>query len=206
MTPTSKKTSPMDENKNGRVGFLTSQQTTTLEDFKKQIQEQNYFNQETDTDHRLLMFLRARQFNLLKAMEMWVKDKEWRKEFGTDTVLEDFDFPEYQQARLAYPRIYHKVDKLGRPVYIERIGKINLAQLNKVCSNEKMLKNHVYEYEKLVKYRMVACSLKAGRHHEQSVTILDLDGVALSTFSSVYSIVSEISAIAQDHYPEMYNF
>ena len=119
-------------------------------------------------------------------------------------MLQEFDFPEYQQARLAYPRIYHKTDKLGRPVYIERIGKINLANLNKVCSNEKMLRNHVYEYEKLVKYRLVACSLLAGRHHEQSVTILDLDGVALSTFSSVYSIVSEISSIAQDHYPEMH--
>jgi hypothetical protein len=118
--------------------------------------------------------------------------------------LEDFDFPEYKEARLAYPRIYHKTDKLGRPLYIERTGKIHLADLNKACSNEKMLKNHVYEYEKLVRYRMAACSIKSGRHHEQSVTILDLDGVALSTFSSVYSIVSQISAIAQDHYPEMY--
>lgn len=76
----------MDENKNGRVGFLTSQQTSVLEEFKSKITEQNYFNPDTDTDHRLLMFLRARQFNLLKALEMWTKDKEWRKEFGTDNV------------------------------------------------------------------------------------------------------------------------
>jgi hypothetical protein len=32
-----------------------------------------------------------------------------------------------------------------------------------------------------------------------------MKGVALSTFSSVYSIVSEISGIAQNNYPEMYD-
>ena len=77
----------MDENKNGRLGFLTATQTQTLQDFKNQIIEQNLFNQEFDTDHRLLMFLRARQFQLPKALEMWTKDKEWRKEFGTDQVI-----------------------------------------------------------------------------------------------------------------------
>jgi hypothetical protein len=49
-----------------------------------------------------------------------------------------------------------------------------------------------------------ACSIKAGRYHEQSTTILDLNGVALSSFSSVYSLISQVSSIAQDYYPEMY--
>lgn len=110
------------------------------------------------------------------------------------------------EARRAYPRIYHKTDKLGRPIYIERIGAIDLNTLWKVTTNERMLKNHVYEYEKLVQYRLKACSIKAGRHHEQSLSILDLNGVALSTFSSVYATVSEISTIAQNYYPEMYPF
>jgi hypothetical protein len=66
-----------------------------------------------------------------------------------------------------------------------------------------MLKAHVYEYEKLVNYRLAGCSAKAGHYIEQSCTILDLKGVSLSSFSSIYSTVKEISAIAQNYYPEM---
>jgi hypothetical protein len=62
-------------------------------------------------------------------------------------ILEDFDFPEYMAAREAYPRIYHKTDKIGRPVYIEMIGKINLPKLNAAVTTEKMLRNHVYEVD-----------------------------------------------------------
>jgi hypothetical protein len=54
-----------------------------------------------------------------------------------------------------------------------------------------------------VNYRFKACSIKAGRHIEQSTTILDLQGVYLSSFSSVYNLVSQVSSIAQNYYPEM---
>ena len=55
----------------------------------------------------------------------------------------------------------------------------------------------------MVNYRLPACSAKAGRHIEQSCTILDLKGVALSSFSSVYSLVREVSNISQNYYPEL---
>lgn len=79
----------------------------------------------------------------------------------------------------------------------------DVKALWEITQTDRMMKNHVYEYEKLVNYRLKACSAKSGRHHEQSTTILDLQGVALSTFSSVYSLVSEVSSIAQNYYPEM---
>jgi hypothetical protein len=66
-----------------------------------------------------------------------------------------------------------------------------------------MLRNHVYEYEKLAHYRLEACSIKSARHHEQSCTILDLDGIALSQFNSVYNLISQVTSVAQDYYPEM---
>jgi hypothetical protein len=62
---------------------------------------------------------------------------------------------------------------------------------------------YINEYEKLLNYRFKACSIKAGRNIEQSTTILDLSGVALSTFSSVYNLVNQVSTIAQNYYPEM---
>jgi hypothetical protein len=66
-----------------------------------------------------------------------------------------------------------------------------------------MMKNHVYEYEKLVQYRLPACSQHRKRHIEQSVVIMDLKGVSLSVFGSVYGIVKQAAAVAQNYYPEM---
>lgn len=80
---------------------------------------------------------------------------------------------------------------------------LTYTQLFAVTTTEKMLRNHVYEYEKALNYRNVACSLKANTHVEQTCTILDLKNVPLSSFSSIYSTVKQVSSIAQNYYPEM---
>jgi hypothetical protein len=41
--------------------------------------------------------------------------------------------------RKYYPHGYHKTDKNGRPIYIEKIGKINVVELFKVTTPERML-------------------------------------------------------------------
>ena len=43
---------------------------------------------------------------------MFAADVEWRKEFGTDTILEDFHFHERDAFISVYPQGYHKTDKL----------------------------------------------------------------------------------------------
>lgn len=129
----------------------------------------------------------------------------------------------------SYPRYYHKTDKLGRPIYFEIMGRLDVKQLFAVTNTDRLLKNHgerripphpifspfsilsphpfciVYEYEKLVKYRLAACSEKAGTHIEQSCTILDLKNVSLSSFSSVYNVVQQVSKIAQEYYVRLRN-
>ena len=80
---------------------------------------------------------------------------------------------------------------------------LDVKKLFTITTNERLLRNHVYEYEKLVHYRLKACSIKAGRYIEQSCTILDLKGVPLSAFPSVFSLIREVSVIAQNYYPEM---
>lgn len=118
-------------------------------------------------------------------------------------ILETFDFSEYNAFHQAYPRIYHGTDKLGRPIYIERLGKIDHSKLSIITTPERMIRYHIYEYEKLIRYRFKACSAKAAVNIEQSTTILDLSGVSLSAFSSVVTLIRQISAIAQDYYPEV---
>lgn len=62
--------------------------------------------------YTLLRFLRARNYELDKAMKMWLDTLEWRKEYDVDTILDSFMFHEREQFLMAYPQGYHKTDKL----------------------------------------------------------------------------------------------
>jgi hypothetical protein len=179
----------------GRLGHLTPEQEQKLQEFK---QKQSGYDDDT-----LLRFLRARNFDLALTSKMFDEYVEWRQREGIDTILDDFVFPEYELVRQNYPRFYFKTDKFGRPVYIERLGHVKFDKLQTVTTSERMVRYHVYEYEKLIRYRFKACSVKSARTIEQSTTILDLTGVYLSTFSSVFGLIRQISGIAQNYYPEL---
>ncbi|KAJ3333471.1 cytosolic factor, phosphatidylinositol/phosphatidylcholine transfer protein [Blyttiomyces sp. JEL0837] len=191
------------ENLQGRLGHLTQEQEEILADFKRELASENLYDPSKHDDHLLLRFLRARKFQIPLAKKMWTECEQWREDYQTDTIITTLDFPEYPIVKKFYPRFYHKTDKIGRPVYVEMLGVLDIKQLFAVTTDERMLRNHVYEYEKLVHYRLPACGIKAGRHLEQSLVIMDLKGVSLSQFASVYGLVKQVSTIAQNYYPEM---
>lgn len=153
-------------------------------------------------DATLLRFLRARKFDVPLAQEMWENCEKWRKEFGTNTILEDFWYKEKKEVAKLYPQYYHKTDKEGRPVYVENVGKVNIHEMYKITTQERMLRNLVWEYESFVRHRLPACSRVAGHLIETSCTILDLKGVSLSSASQVYGFLKDASNIGQNYYPE----
>lgn len=101
-----------------------------------------------------------------------------------------------------YPQYYHKIDKEGRPVYIESLGKVDFEAIRKITTEERMLQNLVVEYEKVSDPRLPACSRKAGQLLETCCTIMDLKGVGISKASQVYGYVQRASGISQNYYPE----
>jgi hypothetical protein len=79
-----------------------------------------------------------------------------------------------------------------------------LTDLFKITSEERMMKYYVKEYERLMKYRFPSCSKAAGKLIEQSLTILDMNGIGVSILGGkVKQFVKIASDIAQDYYPEM---
>ena len=134
----------------------------------------------------------------------FVDCEKWRKEFGggVDKLLQTFEYTEKPQVMAYYPQYYHKTDKEGRPVYIEQLGKVDLAAMRKVTTDERMLQNLVVEYEKVADPRLPACSRKSGQLLETCCTIMDFKGVGISKASQVYGYVQQASTISQNYYPE----
>jgi hypothetical protein len=79
--------------------------------------------------------------------------------------------------REVYPHGYHGVDKTGRPVYIERLGVLNVQRLfDGISTPERMVRHYMQSYEVLMKLRFPACSAVAGKRIEQGLNILDMTG------------------------------
>ncbi|ODV84122.1 hypothetical protein CANARDRAFT_8800 [[Candida] arabinofermentans NRRL YB-2248] len=187
-------------NQTGYPGYLTESEQSNLEHLRTLLDAEGY--KERLDDGTLLRFLRARKFDIMKAKEMFVACEKWRSEFGTNSILDDFHYTEKPIVAKFYPQYYHKTDIEGRPVYIEELGSVNITEMYKITTQERMLQNLVWEYESFVKYRLPACSRKAGVLIETSCTILDLKGISISAISQVLSYVREASKIGQDYYPE----
>lgn len=92
-------------------------------------------------------------------------------------VIQEFKFVELTEVKKCYPHGFHGVDRSGRPVYIERIGLVDLNALLQVTNIDRFVKYHVSEQEKTLNLRFPASSIAAKRHIASTTSILDVKGV-----------------------------
>ncbi|KAI9682719.1 MAG: cytosolic factor, phosphatidylinositol/phosphatidylcholine transfer protein [Trizodia sp. TS-e1964] len=187
----------------GHPGHLTPEQEAQVHQLRAMLEQEGY-SERLDT-LTLLRFLRARKFNVELTKKMFVEAEAWRKNMRgkpVDELVREFVYVEKPKVFEYYPQYYHKTDKDGRPVYIEKLGKIDLPSLYKITTEDRMLQNLVVEYEKVADPRLPACSRKSGSLLETCCTIMDLSGVGIGKVSSVYGYVQQASVISQNYYPE----
>ncbi|KAG0592682.1 hypothetical protein KC19_1G272500 [Ceratodon purpureus] len=155
------------------------QEQRVVEKFRQKLIADESLPEHLDDYHTMLRFLKARKYDVHKAREMWKGMLQWRHEFGADTIETDFQFTELDSVRRYYPQGHHGIDKEGRPIYIELIGKVDPQKLMECTTLDRYLKYHVLEFERTINLKFAACSLATKRHVDSATTIIDVDGVTL---------------------------
>uniref|UniRef100_A0A7S0UWT5 CRAL-TRIO domain-containing protein n=1 Tax=Polytomella parva TaxID=51329 RepID=A0A7S0UWT5_9CHLO len=185
-------------------GLNPEQQEAYVEEFRSILEELGAWNYDEHDYYTLRRFLRARTYDFERAKKMWLDHLAWREAHDVDSLLNDFFFEERAPFLKVYPQGYHKTDKLGRPVYIQLLGQINVPEIKKVTDEDRMFKFHIQEYERCVKVILPICSKMQQRSIDTTFGIMDVKGVGLSALTGeIKGMLTKFTKTDQDNYPEM---
>lgn len=160
------------------LGQLSPLQESKLVQYRKRIEEASSDGDEyTVPDFQtLLRFLRARDFSIDKATTMLQESLQWRAEHRIDDILSEYKTPVVVEKY--FPGGWHHHDKDGRPLYILRLGNMDVKGLLKSVGEDELLKLTLHICEEGLKLMKEATKL-----FEKPIwnwcLLVDLDGLSM---------------------------
>ncbi|KAL0362987.1 UNVERIFIED_CONTAM: Phosphatidylinositol/phosphatidylcholine transfer protein SFH13 [Sesamum calycinum] len=97
----------------------------TVCDLRQKLLDRGLLPLRHDDYHTLLRFLKAREFNIDKTIQMWEEMLNWRREYGADTILESFEFEELEEE---FEKALH-----------EKFPACSIAAKKRICSTTTIL-------------------------------------------------------------------
>ncbi|OZC09224.1 CRAL/TRIO domain protein [Onchocerca flexuosa] len=151
-------------------------------------------------DAHLLRFLRARDFDVARASDMVQKSIKWRKQHNVDKILQEFEAPPI--LKQFFPGCWHHNDKEGRPVFVLRLGKLDIKGLLRTCGMQTIMKFTLSIIEQgLIKTAKATKML--GAPISTWTLLVDLEGLSMRhLWRPGIQALLRIIEVAEAHYPE----
>ncbi|KAG1690212.1 hypothetical protein DVH05_028286 [Phytophthora capsici] len=151
-------------------------------------------------------FLVAENGNVVKALERYQATLEWRKQMRVDTIL-TVPQTHYNTIKTHYTQFLHKHDKLGHPLYFEKIGSINVRKLKKCGVSQETLFNHyLFAMEFTLKYaahRICSCDACFASQTQKLCIVMDARGMGVRDVGGEsFEFIRRCMGVMQRHYPQ----
>eukprot|EP00918_Siedleckia_nematoides_P066970 GHVU01145677.1.p1 GENE.GHVU01145677.1~~GHVU01145677.1.p1 ORF type:complete len:333 (-),score=73.29 GHVU01145677.1:675-1673(-) len=155
------------------------------------------------SDEFFKRFLVARNYDVAKTKKMLTGYFSWREEADVESITKT----EYKNAGLLrrnYEHGYHGVDKQGRPIYIDRIGSVNVTTLLNEVTEQEVIDIWIQEYEHLVHVILPACAKQNSDSPAKTLTIVDMKNFNMRHVTGkTRKLLNRLTRISQDYYPEI---
>ncbi|CAI5732941.1 unnamed protein product [Hyaloperonospora brassicae] len=151
-------------------------------------------------------YLVAENGDAAKASERHEATLAWRKHMRLDSILA---VPQihYDVIKRNYTQFLHKHDKLGHPLYFEKIGSINMPQLKKAgVTSDALFKHYLFAMEFMLKYaahEICPCDACAPSETQKMCIVLDARGIGMRGLGGeVFEFIRRCTGAMQCHYPQ----
>lgn len=151
-------------------------------------------------DATLLRFLRATEFSVEKSKEMLTQALHWRKKHQIDKLLDEYEAP--QVVKDYFPGGWHHFDKDGRPLYILRMGQMDVKGLLKSIGEDDLLLLVLHICETGLSLMEEATAV-SGHPVSQWCLLIDLEGLNMRhLWRPGIKALLRIIEIVEINYPE----
>lgn len=142
-------------------------------------------------------------YRLTKAITLWEEYWRFRAEHNVDNIIEE-DWSKAELMYELYQAGYYFTDKIGRPVYIERVGCAKFDQILKNFSVEEVYKMFIFQWEMNERLIQPLASKIAGKRIDTFISIIDLKGLPLSliTNRNALKILSNCGKLDKEYFVE----
>uniref|UniRef100_A0AC35U640 CRAL-TRIO domain-containing protein n=1 Tax=Rhabditophanes sp. KR3021 TaxID=114890 RepID=A0AC35U640_9BILA len=151
-------------------------------------------------DAHLLRFLRARDFDVGKARDMIINSLLWRKQHNVDQILQDFEVPPV--IKQFFPGTWHHQDKLGRPLFVLRLGQMDVKGILRACGIKVLVKFILSICEEGLE-KAADATKQLGKPISTWTLLVDLEGLSMRhLWRPGVQALLKIIEIVEAHYPE----
>ncbi|KAG1670153.1 SEC14-like protein 1 [Nymphon striatum] len=180
------------------LGELTPVQEFRLMQLRNWVAETHKGKIPNDTT--LLRFLRAREFSFEKSREMLTSSLVWRKKHQVDRILRDYTLPTV--VKKYFPGEWHNYDNAGRPLFILRVGQMDVKGLIKSIGEEGLLKLTLYICEEGLR-QAEESTRRLGKPVSSISCIVDFEGLNMRhLWRPGVRALLRIIEIVEANYPE----
>lgn len=158
------------------LGILEPMQESKLLALHDKIKESLGGTQQVPSYATLLRFLRARDFNVDKALQMVQESLNWREENNIDEMLNEYTAPPV--IAKYFLGAWHQTDKQNCPIYILRLGHLDVKGLLKSIGEDVLLKHALHICEEGLQLIEQATN-KTGKAVTNWSLLCDLEGLSM---------------------------
>ncbi|CAI4229371.1 unnamed protein product [Auanema sp. JU1783] len=180
------------------LGQLSPLEESRLCELKYSLQ--SHHKGKLPNDAHLLRFLRARDFDVAKAKEMVHNSIIWRKQHSVDKLLQEWTANSV--VAQFFPGCWHQSDKTGRPVFLLRLGALDIKGLIRSCGVEDVVKLTLSICEEGLN-RTASATAAIGTPISSWTLLIDLEGLSMRhLWRPGIQALLKIIEIVEANYPE----
>lgn len=166
-------------------------------------------------DSTLLRYLRARGWDVDKAIKQLLATDAWRTEKGVDNLYATMDVEEFERAKQICPKWCGRRDKLGRPVFFYKLSDATCAeniqelaltpaqrQIDQMIALSEIGERYLFELCSSLDDRVAKDPNQIGMTVTSTTGVIDFQGSSYLSIWGLRHLMQIATQISSEHHPE----